>query len=88
MNYVWYNACMFTQYVESVMRKARFERIDGKRVYFGRITSFQGVWAQGKTQRECEKNLREVLEEWLLIKIRKHKFVPTMGKYDLNALFA
>lgn len=70
------------------MRKARFERIDRKRVYFGRITGFRGVWAQGKTQRECEKNLREVLEEWLLIKIRKHRFVPTAGRYDLNALFA
>ena len=85
---MWYNARMFTEYVESVMRKARFERIDGKRTYFGRIIGFQGVWAQGKTQRECERNLREVLEEWLLIKIRKHRFVPTNRKYDLNALFA
>lgn len=79
---------MFTRYVEQVMRRARFEHIDGKRLYFGRITGFQGVWAEGKTVRECEKKLREVLEEWLLIKIRKQRFIPTTAKYDLNALFA
>ena len=79
---------MFTRFVESVMRKARFERIDRKRMYFGRIPGFTGVWAEGKTLHECERDLREVLEEWLLIKIRKHRFVPTTGKYDLNALFA
>lgn len=79
---------MFTRYVESVMRKARFERIDRGQVYFGRISGFRGVWTQGKTQRECAKNLQEVLEEWLLIKIRKQRFVPTTGKYNLNALFA
>lgn len=80
---------MFTEFVKDVMAKrARFERIDKKRTYFGRITGFQGVWAQGKTLSECERNLREVLEEWLLIKIRKHRFIPTTRKYDLNELLA
>ena len=78
---------MFTQYVDTVMaRKARFERLKGKNRYFGKILGFQGVWAQGETQHECEWNLREVLEEWLLLKIRKQQFVPTVRKYDLNAL--
>ena len=80
---------MFTRYVKAVMAKrARIERIDGKRTYFGKIVGFRGVWSQGKTLRECESNLREVLEEWLLIKIRKQRFVPTVRKYDLNTLLA
>ena len=78
---------MFTQYVESVMKRARYEhlRSDGK--YFGSIPRFKGVWAQGKTRRDCEHNLREVLEEWLLLKIRKRQFVPTVRRFNLNALF-
>lgn len=75
---------MFTQYVQKTMRKARIERVEDG--YYGSIRGFQGVWAQGKTKRECEQQLREVLEEWLLIKIRKQQFVPTVRAYDLNAL--
>ena len=85
---LWYNGYMFTQYVDSVMQKARFERIDDERKYFGRIPGFRGVWGHGKTMRECERDLREVLEEWLLLKIRKQKFVPASEKFDLNALFS
>ncbi len=80
---------MFTRYVDTVMaRKARIEKIKGENPYFGSIRGFRGVWAQGETRRECERNLREVLEEWLIIKIRKQQFVPTVRKYDLNSLLA
>ena len=78
---------MFTQYVDAVMKKrARYELLKDSKQYYGRITGFKGVWAQGKTQKACERNLREVLEEWLVLKIRKQQFVPTVQKYDLNAL--
>ncbi|MBI5156314.1 type II toxin-antitoxin system HicB family antitoxin [Candidatus Peregrinibacteria bacterium] len=77
---------MFTKYVEYIMRtRARFERLPGKR-YFGSIRGFQGVWAEASTQKQCAAELREVLEEWLLVKIRKQQFVPTTRKFDLNAL--
>ncbi|MBI1812940.1 type II toxin-antitoxin system HicB family antitoxin [Candidatus Peregrinibacteria bacterium] len=78
---------MFTAFVDHLMEsRARVERIDDDVPYFGRIRGFRGVWAQGQTRRECERNLREVLEEWLLLKIRKHQFIPTTRKYDLNVL--
>lgn len=80
---------MFTRYVTDVMaRSARYELLKGKRRYFGSLKGFQGVWATGRTKKECEAALREVFEEWLLLKIRKGKFVPTTRKYDLNALLA
>ena len=80
---------MFTGYVMSIMQRlAAYELIDDKMPYYGSIKGFKGVWAQGKNLKECEQQLQEVLEEWLLLKIRKGKFVPTVGKYDLNALFS
>ncbi len=80
---------MFTQYVDSVMaQRAEYELMKGKQRYFGSIRGFKGVWAQGKTLAKCEQQLREVLEEWLLLKIRKQQFVPTIERYDLNALLA
>ncbi|MEK7218803.1 MAG: type II toxin-antitoxin system HicB family antitoxin [Patescibacteria group bacterium] len=80
---------MFTRYVADVMsRLARYERIGKERTYFGSIKGFRGVWAEGKTKKECEAELREVLEEWLLLKIRKRQFVPTTRQYDLNTLLS
>ena len=78
---------MFTEYVQHVMQKfAKYELTSNEEPYYGSIKGFQGVWAQGKTLTDCEKNLREVLEEWLLLKIRKKGLVPSLRKYDLNAL--
>lgn len=79
---------MFTQYVRYVMRKAKFEKIDGKKSWFASIPGFPGVWAQGKTRKQCQAELQEVLEEWLLLKVRKQQFVPSVRKYNLNTLLA
>jgi predicted RNase H-like HicB family nuclease len=78
---------MFTDYVQHVMRTlAQYDILDDNPPYYGSIKGFKGVWAQGKTLQECEENLREVLEEWLLIKIRKKKLVPSTRKFNINAL--
>lgn len=79
---------MFTQYVLQVMAQAKIERIDDPLPFFATIPGFKGVWAQGKTKKECLAALQEVLEEWLLLKVRKMQFVPSVRKYDLNALLA
>ena len=76
---------MFTDFVTDVMQRlAQYELIDDGAPYYGSIPGFRGVWAQGETLKECEENLREVLEEWLLLKIRKKQVLPTTRKYDLN----
>ena len=77
---------MFTEYVRAVMTKAKVEKIDDPLPYVGTILGFQGVWAQGATKKECLAELQEVLEEWLLLKVRKQQFIPTARRYDLNAL--
>jgi predicted RNase H-like HicB family nuclease len=80
---------MFTDFVlDAINRLAGYELIDDGKTYYGSIKGFRGVWAEGKTLSECEKNLREVLEEWLLLKIRKKQVLPTTRKYDLNELLS
>jgi predicted RNase H-like HicB family nuclease len=79
---------MFTRYVDHMMAKrARYESIERGKAYFGSIRGAQGVWAKASSRKACAEELREVLEEWLLLKIRKKQFVPTLKQYDLNALF-
>lgn len=67
---------MFTRYVDHLMaKKSKYERIERNKAYFGTIRGAQGVWAKASTRKACELELREVLEEWLLLKIRKKQFV-------------
>ncbi|MFN0138885.1 MAG: type II toxin-antitoxin system HicB family antitoxin [Pyrinomonadaceae bacterium] len=53
-------------YVRSALRKAQYtEMEDG--TFFGKIPSCRGAVAFGKTRRECAKELRSTLKDWIYI---------------------
>lgn len=60
---------MLSEYIEKKLKTARYKLLkDGS--YFGEIPGLKGVWANAKNLEECRKELQEVLEDWLLLKIR------------------
>jgi len=61
---------MLTEYIEEALKRARYEIIDDEEPYYGEVPEFRGVWATGKTLEECRKNLKEVIEGWLVISIK------------------
>ena len=58
---------MLTAYIKSAMRSAHYEILEGGEGYVGRIPGFQGVWANADTLEVCRDELREVLEEWIIL---------------------
>ncbi|PIZ01159.1 HicB family protein [bacterium (Candidatus Gribaldobacteria) CG_4_10_14_0_8_um_filter_33_9] len=51
------------------LKTARYKFLkDGS--YFGEIPGLKGVWTNAKNLEDCRKELQEVLEDWLLLKIR------------------
>jgi predicted RNase H-like HicB family nuclease len=44
------------------------------------------VWATAKTLEECRKNLKEVLEGWILLSMQKGIPVPRIGRYRIKPL--
>ncbi|MDK2846044.1 MAG: hypothetical protein PWR18_646, partial [Synergistales bacterium] len=56
--------------------------------FFGEIPSCPGVWANEKTLEVCRDVLREVLEEWLILKLRDGDLLPKIGGIDLNTIAA
>jgi len=50
---------------------------------FGQIPGLRGVWANEDTQEQCREVLQEVLEEWLVLKIRDRGPIPRMGRISL-----
>ena len=61
---------MITDYIEAALSKARYEIIEDEEPYYGEVAELEGVWATGKTLEECRKNLAEVIDGWILVRLR------------------
>lgn len=66
---------LFEKYVQLAMLRAQFEQIEDG-TWFGSIPGFQGVWADRKTLEDCRRELKEVLEGWLIYSARHNLEVP------------
>ncbi len=74
---------MLTTYIHAAMRHAAYKMYeDGS--FFATIPDFRGVWAHAKNVEECREELREVLEDWLLLSIADHDVLPVVDGIDLN----
>lgn len=43
-----------------------------------------GVWAQGKTLEETRENLADVIDSWILIRLKKGLNIPKLGKLQIK----
>lgn len=66
---------MLNEYMDKAMQHAQYERIEDG-TYFAAIPGFEGLWANGSTEQECKRELREVLEGWILLGIAHHDALP------------
>lgn len=67
---------MIQTFLESNIKKADYELIDGGKRYYGEVKSLRGVWAVGKTLEECRNNLMTTIEGWLLLRLKKNLPIP------------
>jgi predicted RNase H-like HicB family nuclease len=73
---------MLTEYIEAAMSKAKYEMIEDEEPYYGEVPELEGVWASGKTLEECRKNLVEVIDGWILVRLRKGLSISPIGAYN------
>ena len=66
---------MLTEYICQKLNQAQYKILDDG-TYFGEIPGLQGVWASEKTLEKCRETLREVLEEWLILKLKDGDRIP------------
>jgi predicted RNase H-like HicB family nuclease len=67
---------MIREYVQAAMEKAQYEIIDDPERYYGEIPGCRGVWATGRTLEECRRNLEDVLDGWLVVRLQKRLSIP------------
>jgi len=69
---------VLAQYLGAAMRLAQYEYLPEDGVYYGEIPPLAGVWATGKTLEDCQRDLREVLEEWLALRQQWNQALPVL----------
>jgi predicted RNase H-like HicB family nuclease len=74
---------MLTAYINAALRKAHYEILPEGEGYFGTIESLQGVWAQADTLEACREELREALEEWIVLGLQMGHPLPSIDGITL-----
>jgi predicted RNase H-like HicB family nuclease len=74
---------MLTAYINAALGKAHYEILPEGEGYFGTIESLQGVWAQADTLEACREELREVLEEWIVLGLKMGHPLPSIDGITL-----
>jgi predicted RNase H-like HicB family nuclease len=71
------------QYIQKALTKAQYKLLDNG-TWFAEVPEFQGVWANAPTVEECRQELMEVMEEWLILKIRDRDPIPKFEGLTLD----
>ena len=74
---------MVSEYVSAALAKAHYEILSEDGSYYGEIQGFEGVYANASTLEACREELREVLEEWILIRVSRGLAVPVVDGREL-----
>jgi len=75
---------MLIQYIQAALEHAKYEIIEDEEPYYGEVPELQGVWASGKTLEECRKNLEDVVDEWIIIKLQKGLSIPLIENFNFE----
>lgn len=74
---------MLTEYLQAAMRLAEYEDL-GDEGWFGHIPGFDGVWANADSVEDVRRELRSVLEGWILLGLRLGHELPTVDGLRLT----
>jgi predicted RNase H-like HicB family nuclease len=74
---------MLTEYIEAAMRKARYEILSDDNTFYGHIPGFDGVYSNAEDLEACRSELKEVLEEWVMLGISRHALLPVVDGISL-----
>ena len=77
---------MIIDYIEAALGTAKYEIIEDEEPYYGEVPELQGVWATGKTLEQCRRNLAEVIDGWIVVRLRKGLLIPSIGGCTIEEL--
>lgn len=70
---------MVTQYVAKALERARYQMLDDG-TFGATVPGLRGVIGSGATLEACRRNLAEVIEEWILVRVARGLAIPALGR--------
>ena len=67
---------MITSFILAALAQAKYEILPDDKSVYAEIPGIPGVWANAKTFEECRRELQEVLEEWIVRRLRSGSALP------------
>ncbi|MEW5692404.1 MAG: type II toxin-antitoxin system HicB family antitoxin [Candidatus Hydrogenedentota bacterium] len=80
------DSSMLVEYINEALRRAEYKMINDDEPFYGEIPVLEGVWSTGKTLEECRKNLIDVLDGWIYIRLKKGLDIPKLGSFKISEL--
>lgn len=79
------NNRVLSAYINAAMALATHEELEDGSCY-AEIRELPGVWANGPTRAQCETELREVIEDWIVLGLREGDDLPIVAGINLNTI--
>lgn len=77
---------LLERYIRAATKRVTVKHLESN-TFFLEIPGFDGVWASGDQLAECALELREVLLDWLVLKIEQNdRDLPIVDDISLNAI--
>jgi len=77
---------MLLEYINKAMIKAHYEILQDDSAYYGEIPGFEGVYASASDLETCRNELKEVLEEWILLRVSRNLEIPELAGISLKII--
>jgi predicted RNase H-like HicB family nuclease len=77
---------MISEYLDKAMQYAQFKRLVDGTIFgsFPKHLGLRGAWSDADTEVESRTELREVLEDWILVRISKQLPIPTIDGVSID----
>ncbi len=70
---------MIVEYIQKALEAAKYEMIQNNgEPYYGAIPPCRGVWATGRTLEACRRNLQDVLDGWIAMRLQHGLTIPSI----------
>jgi len=70
--------------MQAALDRAHYEQIDDEEPFYGEVRELPGVWASGRTLEDCRRQLAEVLDGWLIVRLRHGLPIPPVGGHTIT----
>ncbi len=75
---------MLTEYIRVAMGQATYEILPDSGTFYGQIVACPGVWADAESLEACRDELQSVLEDWIVLGLRRGHDLPVLGGINLT----